>query len=559
MTVFIKKLSFLIWSNYWYRFFFLSLITVITVLFMGYYFGSFDQAIHIPFLKKYSNPTLYPNDPFFDLRQYHYSYFWFIFVPFYKAGILELSMFITHLIITFFTYWSIYLLSKTLFNSPIASFLSVIAFVFPHIGFAGFPVIEFSLLNRTFVLPFLLISINYYLKNKYILAYLILGLMYNFHVVSVNFVLIMFLFDLILRFSKIDLKKYIAGIILFVVFASPILIWKFSNSSVDVGLDKQWFNLVNKGFLYHIFTLITLNPYVLFLVINGISLFLIYFIIRKRMVNKFQSIINSFIFAALAVIIIQVLSSMFLPLTIIVQFQVIRIGVFVTIFTYLFLSNYVGQYLEKKQDKNNIRILFASLLLSTSPFIALIGLISTFFKNNFKKIIIVFIISSFPILLTLSFMMNIWRPGINIYPVKDELYKAEIWAKNNTPKDSVFIVPPYLWWFYNTEWRVVSERSIVASLSDLLEIAFLPSYTKYWLPRFESVAPNTINKFEGNVFDNIKSVSKSYNSLSETDILNISEKYNASFFVTEKNNFYNFPKVYENNKYTIYKLDFSNI
>ena len=195
MIKFIKKLSLLIWNNSLYQYIFFTFTTTITVILMGYYFGSFDQAIHIPFLKKYADPTLYPNDPFFELSKYHYSFFWFMFLPFYRIGILEITMFFIHIAITFFTFWSIYRLSKTLFNNPLTSFLSTIAFVFPHIGFAGFPVFEFSLLNRTFVLPFLLLAIDYYLKRKYVFAYLILGLMYNLHIISVNFVLAMFLFD----------------------------------------------------------------------------------------------------------------------------------------------------------------------------------------------------------------------------------------------------------------------------------------------------------------------------------------------------------------------------
>jgi len=54
-----------------------------TIAFMGYYFGTFDQVIHIPFLKKDVFPSLYPGDPFFELSAQHYSYFWFFFRPFY--------------------------------------------------------------------------------------------------------------------------------------------------------------------------------------------------------------------------------------------------------------------------------------------------------------------------------------------------------------------------------------------------------------------------------------------------------------------------------------------
>src|SRR5919109_1118140 len=75
--------------------------TLFTVVFVGYHFGTFDQTIHIPFLKKYVDPTLYPNDPFFELRFQHYSYFWFLIRPFYRLGVLEEALFVCHLAATY--------------------------------------------------------------------------------------------------------------------------------------------------------------------------------------------------------------------------------------------------------------------------------------------------------------------------------------------------------------------------------------------------------------------------------------------------------------------------
>jgi hypothetical protein len=67
-------------------------VTLLTVWIGGYHFGTFDQVIHIPFLKKLSDPNLYPTDAFLELRREHYSFFWLIFIPAYRAGILELGL-----------------------------------------------------------------------------------------------------------------------------------------------------------------------------------------------------------------------------------------------------------------------------------------------------------------------------------------------------------------------------------------------------------------------------------------------------------------------------------
>ena len=152
---------------------------LLSILLIGYHFGTFDQIVHIPFLKATADPSLYPGDAFVALRTPPISYFWYFFVPFYRWGSLEVTMFAAHVLATTLTFAAFWRLSLTLFGDPVAGTLAVITFIFPHFGFLGFPVIEFSLLNRTFVLPFLLFVIDLYLSRHYVRAFLLLGLTFQ--------------------------------------------------------------------------------------------------------------------------------------------------------------------------------------------------------------------------------------------------------------------------------------------------------------------------------------------------------------------------------------------
>lgn len=539
-----------------YQYILFALASLITISLMGYYFGTFDQAIHIPDLKKLADISLYPNDRFLELRNYHYSFFWFFFIPFYRMGILEVTMFIVHFLATFFTFWTIWNLAKTLFNSPIASFLAVIAFIFPHLGFAGFPVFEFSLLNRTFILPFLLLAINLYLNKKPLYAFLILGLMYNIHVISVNFVLAMFIFDSLLRIRVVGFKNIIRQFFTFILFASPVLIWKFSNSHVDIGLDRNWFYIINNSLLAHLFTFITTNPLINFTILNGIVTIILFFLTMPAKKSENDLIIRNFIWASIIILFVQVIAGIWLPLTIIIQSQIIRVGVFINIFAYLYFAGYISELFTNQKNTNKISLLVFALLFSISPLIPLIILL-LYKKINNKNCISIFkylVTIIFLLTLTIFYKMNIWKPGINIEPIKDDNYDVQIWAKNNTSKDAVFITPPALWWFYSLEWRVISERSTVSTLSELLEGAFLPSYTSYWRPRFEDVAPGAMSKFSEDPLKNIKITKNAYNSLTEKDILRISQKYRAKYFVSDQTNQYKFLVMYHNTSFVIYKI-----
>src|SRR5688572_23657503 len=122
-------------STGWRHLLFLA-ATLFTIGFLGYHYGTGDQALHIPFLKQAADPTLYPNDSFFELRHQHYSYFWYAFVPFQRAGLLEVTLFVVHVAATYLAFWALWVLSDELFANPLSSLLGVVVLAFPHVGFA---------------------------------------------------------------------------------------------------------------------------------------------------------------------------------------------------------------------------------------------------------------------------------------------------------------------------------------------------------------------------------------------------------------------------------------
>ena len=547
-----------IWKKKLYQHLLFASSTIIVILLLGYYFGTYDQAIHLPFLKKYADPTLFPNDKFLDLRFRHYSYFWFFFIPFYKIGVLEISIFIIHILTTYLTFWALWNLSKTLFKSTLMSFLTIIVFLVPHIGLSGLTFIEFSLLNRTFALPFILIAFNLYLRRKYVPAFFLLGLMYNIHVVSVNFALVMIFFDCILQYKKIGLKKILLGLFVFIIGAIPVLAWKFGNSQIDFTFRYEWYLTLKNGILFHLLHSFEGSPLVLLSNAGLFSLIILLIIsCRRPLLKKYNQSIINFIIAGFIVILIQKITSQWLPFTIIIQSQIMRIDQFVLIFVYLYFIHYlVSSYELKKLSKVNFYLILFALIFSVFSFIPLIIFtLRKYISTIYRAIISAFIIIILLITTAIIFInLEIYKPEIHIFGNKLGNYNAQIWARNNTPKDAVFITPPHIWAFHDLEWRGISERSTVSLLSELLDAAFAPEYITTWKPRFESVAPGALEKLKGNFFSNIKIIKQAYYSLSEEDILNISNKYNAQYHVVEKPYKYNFPIVYEGNLYTIYKL-----
>ena len=51
-------------------------VSLLSIIWQGFQFGSENNYIHLAFLQKFINPSLYPNDPFIETSRYYYSGFW---------------------------------------------------------------------------------------------------------------------------------------------------------------------------------------------------------------------------------------------------------------------------------------------------------------------------------------------------------------------------------------------------------------------------------------------------------------------------------------------------
>lgn len=536
-----------------------GVLTGWAVVFVGYHYGTFDQIFHLPFLKQYADPTLYTRDPFFALGAQHYSFFWYPFVPLYRLGLLEVAMVVTHLAVTYLMFWAVWSLSETLFHSPRVSLMACASLAFPHVGFAGLSLLEFSLLNRTFVLPFLLWAMVLYLRRHYVLAYGLLGLMYNLHVISVHFVLAMFLFDSLLQLRRIGLRALAGGIAAFGICALPILVWKAGGPPVDFSLRPEWFAAMVQGPYYNMFYFWAMYPYVLLTTLSGLGT-LVLFAIGRRLAPATEQdrTVTHFMGAVLIILAVEFVTAHWLPVTIVIQMQIIRVGVFATLLGYLYFANYlVRRFRSGSLGRFDGGMLAATMCLSPLPFTLVIlwGAQRLITSRRWRQIIlpaglaVVFAGSA-----VIARHLGIWDPGVYVFQQRTDWYDAQVWARNNTPKGALFITPPQTQGFYESTWRVFSERSTVALLLDLSDIIYTPEYLGTWRSRFEDLAPGAFAQFRGDFFENPAITARAFYSLSSADLQRIAHKYGAEYLVMEKPNLRAFPVVYENGRFIIYAV-----
>ena len=533
-------------------------LTLITVFINGYHFGTFDQVFHIPFLKVWDNPSLYPNDPFVGLREYHFSYFWFMFLPAYRLGILEPVMFITHLAITYGTFWAFWDLCDLLFHNQLANVLLIFALVIPHIGFPGFQIIEFSLLNRTFVIPFLLGAIVLYLKKKYAWSFLLLGLMFDLHLVYTVFVIAMLVVDMALRRKEMEWKKILPALILFFLAILPLLIRK---DSIDPGLDfslrPELRDMEALSTLYTVYYPFGKVIYVLATTLQGFACVAIILLTMRRFPNLGTDLIfKNFLWAIAGIILVGSVASYFLPVTFFIQLQLIRAGVFLLYFGYIYFAYLIAKTIETENLSRTESILL--IIAYVTFLVPLASLLYWQFRKagsqktlTYRKIIVLLVIA---VEIGAAAYFDYLAPGYHIYGSKTAWVETQKWAKENTPQDAMFITPPDQYWHYVPDWRVFSERGTIATIPEFEVLHLNPEYMPGFVERFEDVAPGAIQKFNGDFRITVEVTREAFASLSDRDFIRIGEKYHAQYLVLPLSHKVSFTPIYTNSEFAIYYL-----
>ena len=536
----------------------LFLVAALAAIFIsGYHFGTFDQVIHIPFLKKFADPTLYPNDPFLDLRYEHYSYFWQLFIPAYRAGILEETMFVVHILATYGLFWMFWELTNTIFKNSLANLISVCLLVFPHMGMPGFQLVEFSLLNRTFVLPFVLGALILYLRRHYSWAFLILGIMFNIHIIYVSFALAFFLVDSLRRWREAGWRVLLKGLPLFLLGALPVLIWRLQVPGTDLQIRPDILRLIASALLAGVYYAFLPYAHVLINTVNGIGTFLLFLIGRRLNLSTYDREITNFIYAIGIILIVQLITTYWLPVVFILQLQILRVGFFLLVFGYVYFSGFLANRLQQ----GNINGFAGGLVVFgfvtfVSPIVPLLLLVlyNWISKKPWRQWFLSFTLALvYAVTVIAGLRSGLWSPGIHMYEPITTWTQTQDWARENTPKDAMFITPPQIFLHYIPDWRTFSERRTLATLVEIYMIPH-PSYIPYWQERFEAIAPGAIDKFNSNYFDTLNTTRAAFYSLKPEDYLRVAQKYNVRYLVVEKPHLQPFNVVYQNEGFVVYDL-----
>ena len=137
-----------------------------------------------------------------------------------------------------------------------------------------------------------------------------------------------------------------------------------------------------------------------------------------------------------------------------------------------------------------------------------------------------------------------YRGGASIYyhghlrGERDPWADIQIFAKENSHKDALFIVPPYC-----NDFGLYSERATLGDWAEGANILYMDNtFAREWLMRMKDLG-----------WRDLFGAEKGYNELTTEEVVSAARKYGADFVVTEKPKQFELETLYENKQFILYR------
>jgi hypothetical protein len=545
----------------------IGVVTIFSTLSINQYiYPHSDHDFYVPQLKYLMDPSLYSSDYITARYEDYYSLllpFLSVLVPLTGVAI-PVVFFILYVLALYLTFLAVYLIAFTLFSNKTVGFISVFFLVFIQPEFAQVTTLDSALLPRSFALPLGLFTVYAFLEKRFLYAYALAGVSFLIHPLTGAFVFAMIFPASIYFRSQIGIPRLVVALIMFVILASPIILDGVNSPQSGSFLipSAQWVELLRLRSSHHVFPFSWDRE----IFIAGVLMFLVFVVSWKhRPAENFQHhTILIFTFAILLLLVIGTVFAEIVPIKFIIQYSLLRSAIMLFYFIPIYYANY---YIEEIHLSSNLsdylRVALLSLFLfdlqSESIIIPMGFILVTVvwgiyrLSPKFQRLaapINTIVRPSMVILLTVFIVLfgirtYIQKGNFSIFNGDDrEWIHVQHWARDNTDKNAIFIVPPHL-----TGFRIESERAIYVSWKDGTLTFLDEDFGPDWLSR--------LNTLGYDPYEPVASLEETFRTLDEARVRDISLQLNTAdlylvAFADQPT--LDFQLVYENEKFIVYEI-----
>jgi hypothetical protein len=546
---------------------------IASILITGYAVYIENQALQIPLVHWINNPSLYPHDLFTETLRYYASPLWYLVAFVSRIIPLEPLLFglfvLERLLVIFAAGYLAYTFapkSKLAVVGAMATF--ALGLSGPTLGGNQLVINYFEQTGLS--IPFFLLAFAafYQKKSGLVAVWMAIGFNCNsmFGVYALTYLGAVFILDVSYRSHW---KKWLLSFVLFLLLAAPAIFLTLAAFGRKAGNETLWYIASKVRFPHHLFPLtwnkIEFGKY-------GVLIFLVLtFLYQNR--HQFRQLFDnckiwagvSFLWLIYAFIAAYVAKS---P-----SMLVMHPGRALTLWygvASIALVSVCAVKLETTKGTQRraflLGIFIASILIwhpIIGPYILAVGLMVLAIKpvwywlldrGNSNRLALLLTISV--LVFGLSQLNNNWRKTGNltaaiIQKPSSNIEEIAIWAKKNTPLDSVFLVNYGLEW---QQFRAQSERPVFMNWKDGSAILWDRSFIEPWVERLNAIGLDITEK-DLTLGKAVNKLNKLYQKLDDEKIQQLKYKYKLDFGIVSRDSPSNFPIIFQTQGFKVLDLN----
>ena len=541
-----------------------------------YQYGTGNHAVVIPFLKKISNPILYPGDYFIEQQQYYHTFLWDV-----QAAVINITgisiehlFFICYLACTILCAIAIYGITYTLFNREDIAFLSVFiqfTYFIHNAGIGDEFLMDYLFKESQAALPFLLFALLAFLKEKYKTSYLLQGLGFLIHPLSSAYFIAAMGIPFVWRFRN-DWKKMTFPVLILILCIAPLMVRKLGSTPESMHMFsnyRDWPDLLRARYSGHSFPL-SWSVWKFIKAIILVTLFVYSW--RLPPAKNMHLVIKQMTFTIFFLWILGFFFTEIVPLPIFIQLQLFRSYTLLSLLAVIYWSNFLVISLQSEESlwakAGYLAATVALVVLlpseGSSQMDRIANSLTVLWRNNYMFIVIfgALIIAYFELFksrLPLSYFIGgllvialtnyggkLKKQGLSISSSQSAWIDAQLWSREHTTPSDAFIVPPHLRGF-----RIDSERTIYGDYKDGIQMYFNPAFGYDWLDRMNKLGNSSEFKEQD--------LEANFNKLNMQEFQELAASFgeeNTSIYLIalKEQQAAKTSLIYQNQEYFIYKL-----
>lgn len=470
----------------------LAVLVLASLLFKGIEIGTHTHWVQIPLINHIIDPSLYPDDLFVStLSRYYSVYYKLVAVAAQKFEIADCLVF-AHLLSRIILFAGIFSLAYSLFRKTNIALISVLLTVFGLKAIlANEEVMAYVPTHTQFAQALMPWTVMFLWQRKTLLCAVLLGLICHINLMTGLQVVMVAAITVLVNWRRFGLRRIVTAAGLWTIITAPALLWALKTPQPDVTMH-EYIQVLKTLFWYHMFPL-TWKPKC-WIRLAGLIIVVVQCLKTPRALPSAKLMYGSLVGIALGLV-TAVLFSIVPPVQPLVRLQFGRLSVLLSLIMLPSIAYTILYYISAQDGDNRLPLILlgfgwalshgrtsAVLLILTGGWLVLRNMTKET-SDNLKKLIFyrrVLAIAVLAAFVGLSLKRNLGDKGFILRSQPKDWISAQLWARDNTPKDAIFLAIEH-----ELSFRVFSHRSVYYTIRDKDMIIWRPDITSQCLARLK--------------------------------------------------------------------------